>query len=128
MKNRGCLVSFGAAMVFGTVFGEPALAQDSPQLLQGKAAFTDWRADRPGLRRHIRAADLPPANLAASNSNGVRVDSIAQRASTTSESVLKFLATTHKDIGNPQGMPNPQLLDYQIRQLTAYLLSLRKRP
>ena len=55
-------------------------------------------------------------------------ESIAQRASTTSESVQKFLATTHKDIGNPQGMPNPQLLDYQVRQLTVYLLSLRKRP
>jgi glucose/arabinose dehydrogenase len=75
MKNRACLVSFGAAMLFGTALGEPALAQDSLQLLQGKAAFTDWRADRPGLRRHIRAADLPPANLAASNSNGVRVAS-----------------------------------------------------
>src|ERR1700752_5323346 len=75
MKNRGCLVSFGAAMVFGMVLSEPALAQVSPQLLQGKAAFTDWRADRPGLRRHIRAADLPPANLAPSDSNGVRVAS-----------------------------------------------------
>src|SRR6516225_9582998 len=75
MKNRARLVSFGAAMVFGTALGEPALAQDSPQLLEGKAAFTDWRADRPGLRRHIRAADLPPANLAASNSNGVQVAS-----------------------------------------------------
>jgi len=55
-------------------------------------------------------------------------DSIAQRASTTSESLQRFLATTHKDIGNPQGMPNPQLLDYQVTQLSAYLLSLRKRP
>ena len=55
-------------------------------------------------------------------------DSIAQRASTTGEAVQQFLATTHKDIGNPGGMPNPQLLDYQISQLTAYLLSLRKRP
>ena len=55
-------------------------------------------------------------------------DSIAQRASTTTESIQKFLATTHKDVGNPQGMPNPQLLDEQARQLTAYLLSLRKRP
>ena len=75
MKNRACLVSFGAAMVFGTALAEPATTQDSPQLLQGKAAFTDWRADRPGLRRHIRAADLPPANLAASNSDGVQVAS-----------------------------------------------------
>src|ERR1700759_253717 len=73
MKNRACLVSFGAAVVFGTALG--ALAQDSPQLLHGKDAFTDWRADRPGLRRHIRAADLPPANLAAPNSSGVQVAS-----------------------------------------------------
>ena len=66
-------MSFGAAMVLGTALAAPAPAQDTPPLLQGKAAFTDWRADRPGLRRHIRPADLPPANLAASNSNGVRV-------------------------------------------------------
>jgi glucose/arabinose dehydrogenase len=64
-------MSFGAAMVFGTALAAPA--QDTPQLLQGRAAFTDWRADRPGLRRHIRPADLPVGNLAASNSNGVRV-------------------------------------------------------
>jgi hypothetical protein len=47
MKNRACLVSFGAAMVFGTALGEPALAQDNPQLLEGKAAFTDWRWKKP---------------------------------------------------------------------------------
>jgi glucose/arabinose dehydrogenase len=73
MKNKACLVSLGGAMVLGTALGDPAPAQDSPQLLQGKAAFTDWRADRPGLRRQIGPADLPPANLAASRSNGVRV-------------------------------------------------------
>ena len=66
-------MSFGAAMVFGTALAGPANAQDTPQLLQGKAAFTDWRADRPGLRRHIRPGDLPPANPAASTANGVRV-------------------------------------------------------
>jgi hypothetical protein len=42
--------------------------------------------------------------------------------------VQKSLNTTHKDIGNPKGMPNPQLLDYQIEQVAAYLLSLRKHP
>src|SRR5262249_33538615 len=36
-------------------------------------AFTDWHADRPGLRRHIRPADLPAADLHASFSNGVRI-------------------------------------------------------
>src|SRR5258708_4506963 len=73
MRNRACLMSFGAAMVFGAAFAGPAPAQDAPALLQGKAAFTDWRADRPGLRRHIRPADLPPANPAASGASFVRV-------------------------------------------------------
>jgi mono/diheme cytochrome c family protein len=53
-------------------------------------------------------------------------ESIAQRASITNDSVQTFLTTTHRDIGNPRGMPNPQLLDYQVKQLAAYLLSLRK--
>jgi glucose/arabinose dehydrogenase len=67
------LTSFGAAMVFGAALTAPARAQDTPRLLEGKAAFTDWRAERPGMRRHIRPADLPPANLAGSRENGVRV-------------------------------------------------------
>jgi hypothetical protein len=75
MKNRACLMSFSAAMVFGTALAGPAPAQDSPRFLQGKAAFTDWRADRPGLRRHIRATDLPAANQAASSASFVRVAS-----------------------------------------------------
>jgi glucose/arabinose dehydrogenase len=51
----------------------PALPQGMGELLQGRAAFTDWHADRPGLRRHIRSADLPDADLAASFSNGARI-------------------------------------------------------
>src|SRR5215468_9934308 len=73
MNNRACLMSFGAALALSTA--GPAPAQDTPQLLQGKAAFTDWRADRPGLRRHIRPADLPAANQSASSANFVRVAS-----------------------------------------------------
>ncbi|MBY0309240.1 MAG: hypothetical protein K2Q09_10900, partial [Phycisphaerales bacterium] len=29
------------------------------QVLTGKSAFGDWRQDAPGVRRHIRASDLP---------------------------------------------------------------------
>src|SRR5215470_8552240 len=47
--------------------------QQVTELLEGRAAFTDWSADRPGLRRHIRPADMPAANLGASFSNGVRI-------------------------------------------------------
>jgi len=50
----------------------PILAQGA-ELLQGRAAYTDWHADRPGLRRHIKSTDLPAADLGASHSNGVRV-------------------------------------------------------
>jgi glucose/arabinose dehydrogenase len=67
-------------MAIGLFVPGPAVAQgtqQSPGLLQGRAAFTDWSADRPGLRRHIRPADLPAADLGASFSNGVR---IARRA------------------------------------------------
>jgi mono/diheme cytochrome c family protein len=52
---------------------------------------------------------------------------IAQRE-TTVTSVETFLMSTHKDIGNPKGMPNPQLLDSQIKEVAAYLMSLKKRP
>ena len=53
-------------------------------------------------------------------------EALAQRADMSTESIRKFLTTTHRDIGNPEGMPNPQLLDFQIRQVAAYLMSLRK--
>ena len=43
-----------------------AQEEKQPDLLQGRAAFTDWSADRPGLRRHITPADLPAADLHAS--------------------------------------------------------------
>ena len=53
-------------------------------------------------------------------------ESIAKRSTTTSETIQAFLATTHRNLGNPAGMPNPELVDLQTRQVAAYLLSLRK--
>jgi glucose/arabinose dehydrogenase len=35
------------------------LAVDSNSLLAGKAAYGDWRSDAPGMRRYIKASDLP---------------------------------------------------------------------
>ena len=55
-------------------------------------------------------------------------ESIAQRSASNMESVQAFLATTHRDISNPKGMPDTRLLDGQIKQVAAYLLSLRKQP
>ncbi|MGE5365832.1 MAG: c-type cytochrome [Betaproteobacteria bacterium] len=71
---------------------------------------------------HVAAADQayppimkPPASSFAS---------IAQRMD--AEPLKNFMATTHRGLNNPKGMPNPQLMDYQIKQLVAYILSLRK--
>lgn len=55
-------------------------------------------------------------------------ESIARRNTTSADAIRTFLATTHRNISNPGGMPNPQLLDYQVSQVTAYLLSLRESP
>src|SRR5579864_2487614 len=75
MKKNMALATVAALAVLGSAFfvSGPAQPQSSPALLEGKAAFTDWHADRPGLMRHIRPADMPAANLAASFSNGVRI-------------------------------------------------------
>jgi len=54
--------------------------------------------------------------------------SIAQRKSLTAEHLRNYLTTTHRGLDNLNGMPNPQLLDFQIRQVSAYLLSLRNVP
>jgi mono/diheme cytochrome c family protein len=54
------------------------------------------------------------------------LESIAKRSTTSSDTIRAFLATTHRNISNPAGMPNPGLLDFQSRQVVAYVLSLRK--
>lgn len=62
------------ALLAGTM---AASAQDGTPgaVLTGKDAFGDWRADRPGVRRMIRPADLPRADPRSSASNSAgRVD------------------------------------------------------
>jgi len=59
---------------------------------------------------------------------GPSFESIAQRPTTSTDSLRTFVATTHRDIssGSAKGMPNPELLDSQVKQVAAYILSLRK--
>jgi len=51
----------------------PPAAQTAGGVLEGRAAFGDWHADRPGLRRIIKPQDLPPPQPSASVTNMVRV-------------------------------------------------------
>ncbi|HVX79046.1 MAG TPA: hypothetical protein VHB49_23160 [Bradyrhizobium sp.] len=50
-------------------------------------------------------------------------EAISRRSSP--EAIRTFLTTTHRNISNPAGMPNPELFDFQIRQVQAYISSLR---
>lgn len=54
-------------------------------------------------------------------------ESLAQRNTTNAEQIRSFLATTHRGISNPAGMPNPELTDFQMKQVEAYLLGLPKQ-
>jgi cytochrome c1 len=73
---------------------------------------------------HLAAADqrFPPIL----NPPAPSFTSIAQRKDVTAESLAKFITTTHRGLDNPSGMPNPSLADYQVKEVVAYLLSLRK--
>jgi mono/diheme cytochrome c family protein len=53
-------------------------------------------------------------------------ESIAQRKDTTPDSLRLFMTTTHRGLDVPAGMPDPMLMDYQIKEITAYILSLRR--
>jgi cytochrome c2 len=57
---------------------------------------------------------------------GPSFESIAQRKDISAELLQKFLTTTHQGLDNPGGMPNPNLADFQVEEIVAYLLSLRK--
>lgn len=51
-----------------------ALAQQADQpVLKGAAAFGDWRADRPGVRRLIKPEDVPKPYATKSASNGAGI-------------------------------------------------------
>jgi glucose/arabinose dehydrogenase len=68
-----CASLLAAAASAAVLIATSAGAADNAEILTGAAAFTDWHADRPGLRRLITPADLPAANLGASSANGVRI-------------------------------------------------------
>ena len=53
------------------------------------------------------------------------LESIAKRNTTSIDSIRTFLIGAHRDMSNLNGMPNPALTDFQLRQVTAYILSLR---
>ena len=50
---------------------------------------------------------------------------IAQHGIVDESFLRSFLMTTHRDVRNPEGMPNPMQMDYQIPEIAAYFISLQ---
>jgi hypothetical protein len=73
---------------------------------------------------HVVAPDQPYAPTLKPPAPSFQ--SIAQRAGTTVDSLRSFLTTTHQGLDNQKGMPNPGLAEFQIKEISGYLLSLRK--
>lgn len=48
---------------------------------------------------------------------------ILAREHLSAEWLTHFLQTTHRGLDRPDGMPNPELMDFQIKQVVAYLMS-----
>ncbi len=68
----------GVVIIAVLAMASPLAAQAQTQddkagsVLTGKAAFGDWHSERPGVRRHIKPGDLPPANLRGSTQGPVQ--------------------------------------------------------
>jgi mono/diheme cytochrome c family protein len=74
---------------------------------------------------HVAAADQPYEPVLRPPAPSFA--SIAQRNDLDAAKLQKFIATTHRGLDEPNGMPNPELLDSQVKEVVAYLLSLRQR-
>ena len=73
---------------------------------------------------HVAAADQP--TLPILHPPAPAFEAIVQRKDVSADSLRAFLRTTHFDLKSQQGMPDQQLAEFQIREVVAYLLSLRK--
>jgi mono/diheme cytochrome c family protein len=99
--------------------GAPAWSQDANENVQkGRhiAEVVCWTCHVVAQDQEFAPILQPPAPTFAS---------IARRNNVTPDYLRMFIANTHRDISKPQGMPNPQLLDFQIEQVVAYIMSLR---
>ena len=66
------LAALSASLFFMASIGSAtrAGAEENPLVLRGEAAFGDWHADKPGVRRLIKASDQPKPSVTQSASNG----------------------------------------------------------
>jgi len=69
---------------------------------------------------HLLAPDQPTQRLLAPPAPAFA--SIVRQRTFDEDPAEHFLTTTHRGLDNPKGMPNPELVDYQIKEIVAYFL------
>jgi len=73
MRVLVATTAIAASILSDTAGAQSMLAASSNALLEGKAAYGDWRSDAPGVNRHIKASDLPAPYASRSTANSARV-------------------------------------------------------
>ena len=67
------VVAISISLMAGIVSAGSPSARAVNAVFEGKAAYGDWRSDAPGIRRHIRASDLPAPYASPSMANSVAI-------------------------------------------------------
>jgi mono/diheme cytochrome c family protein len=73
---------------------------------------------------HVAAPDQPHQPIMTPPAPSFA--SIVRQKTFDAESLTRFMKTTHRGLDNPLGMPKPELMDYQIKEIVAYFISLYK--
>jgi mono/diheme cytochrome c family protein len=74
---------------------------------------------------HLATPDQPIRPM--SNPPAPPFETIVRRKDFTAEWLTNFLKTTHRGLDEPNGMSNPDLADFQIKQIVAYLMSIHRQ-
>jgi len=75
---------------------------------------------------HVAATDQPSEPLR--HPPAPPFASIAKQRTFDAATLTQFITTTHRGLDNPNGMPNPDLMDEQVKEIVAYFLSLYPKP
>lgn len=116
LKSMSILVALAAVVSAGPAFARQSDGGGSPAT--GRAVALNVCS-----ACHLVAADQevePMASLMAP-----AFSTIANRPGATAAGLRTFIVKTHPTSDSPYQMPNPQLLDDQVRDVVSYILTLR---
>jgi mono/diheme cytochrome c family protein len=97
----------------------PALAEDIEAVQKGHALAV-------AICAYCHVVEPGDPNPPVLHPPGPPFAEIASRGDVTIDAVEAFLHTTLRDVKAPKGMSNPQLADFRIKAIAAYVLSLRQ--